>query len=258
MDSSSENDSAISEIDEEQIFDEDITSKEIHGGNGDIRFNSKAEEIKINNGEHTIYINNHIENLQIFGGQNELHIKDSIDNLVILGGKSTIYVYDKKNIKVYKFYIKGGLHSIDILSYVHKIEIVGGIVTIKCNYSNSKIDKIIAIGGVKNITFNKITNKCQKNFKGGESNLNCTDIVKEIPKSILYSDKVISPSNILDNKKTELCSICVDDFVKNNKAYILPCKHFFHIVCLSKWFQGKKNRVCPNCKFKVISKLKET
>ena len=249
--------SESSDIDEEQIFNEYIFFKEIMGGNGDLIFNSKAKNIKIYEGNHNISIHGYIENIYFFGGLKELHIKAPIDNLTIIGGKSTIYVHDSNDTKVNKLYIKGGEHKIEIFSFVHKIETFGGDITIKCNYLKSKVDKITTFGGTRNIYLNNITNKCQKNNKGGIFNLNLTDVIKEIPKFIEDIGNLISPSTIKDDKKDELCSICMENYKKKSIGYILPCKHFFHVNCLNQWFKGKKSRFCPNCKFKVKSKLSE-
>ena len=202
-----------------------------------------------------IKIANHMENLQMIG-ERELHIKAPVDNITIHGGKTKIYIHDINNAKVYKIYIKGGENKIEILSYVHKLEIYGGCTTIKCNYINSKIDKIITIGGTRNIYLNPATNKCMKNVKGGICDFHTTQ-PEEPPISLIYKDGEgsIAPTIYNKKKKDELCSICVDNYIKQNEVYVLPCMHIFHKECLLAWFKGKKHKLCPNCKFEVKNKI---
>lgn len=240
------------------IFNEYIDTKIIGGSNitSDIFFNAKAKDIRILGGKHVIRISDNIENLLLTGGEEEVHIKAPIEYLTIVGGKSTIYVHNINNSKVNKFYIKGGEHKIEILSYVHKLEIYGGINTIKCNYINSKIDKIITIGGKRNIYLNQTTNKCIKNVKGGICDFHTTD-PEEPPIYLIFKEGLgtIYPSIYNNKKKDDICSICVDNFKKNNQIIILPCMHIFHVYCLKAWFKGKKSKLCPNCKFEVRNKI---
>lgn len=51
------------------------------------------------------------------------------------------------------------------------------------------------------------------------------------------------------NKSTRSCIFCQDEFEKNQIIRILPCKHYFHNICLKPWF--KKNAICPMCRFNV-------
>ena len=55
-------------------------------------------------------------------------------------------------------------------------------------------------------------------------------------------------SNILksntDTKEDITCYICYDDI--KDGTYMTKCKHYFHTVCISKWFSRKKN--CPYCR----------
>jgi len=43
------------------------------------------------------------------------------------------------------------------------------------------------------------------------------------------------------------CPICLDNFQVGKKAKRLPCKHDFHIPCISKWF--KDHVMCPLCRY---------
>lgn len=48
------------------------------------------------------------------------------------------------------------------------------------------------------------------------------------------------------SKTTEPCSICQDALTLDEEVFTLPCKHAFHIDCLTPW--GKDNNTCPNCR----------
>lgn len=250
-DSISSSSEELSDYDEDKIFNEDLDSKEINGGNGNIIFNAMAKDILINQGNHYILINSYIDKLELFGGKKEVHIKSQIMNLIISGGKTNIYIHDLKDVKVNKINIKGGEHKIYISSFVHKLDIIGGNITVKCNYLNSKIDKITTYGGTRDIYLNSNTNKCLKNTKGGICNFHVTTIDK-VPLKLpdILKEKIISSSNVLKDKESETCTICLNNYKINKKVFILPCKHFFHIECLQKWFKGKKTNFCPNCKYK--------
>lgn len=46
-------------------------------------------------------------------------------------------------------------------------------------------------------------------------------------------------------KKHTTCTICQDDFTKEDNVCILECNHYFHEKCISEW--GKYKPECPNC-----------
>lgn len=246
-----------SEDEEGEInYNNSFDIKEISGGNSNYNFNASGKEVKITGGKHTIVIADHIEIVQIIGCDKELHIKAPVDNIILLGGKSVVYIHNIDKVKVNKLYIKGGDHKLEILSYVHKLEIYGGKTDIKCNYVSSKIDKIIAIGGIRNFHFNATTNKCQKIAKGGICDFHTTEPV-EPPLDFIYKvgGGSISPTLYNGKKKDEICSICISNYKKDEQVYVLPCFHIFHKDCLLAWFKGKKDKFCPNCKYQVKVKI---
>ena len=118
---------------QEERFEEYLESKDIYDGHSLLNFLGKAKNICIKGGYHIIKINSHVENLEIEGGFKELQIKAPVDNLSIRGGKSTIYVHNYGEAKVGKFFVMGGNHIIEIYSYVHDLEIHGGIHEIRCS-----------------------------------------------------------------------------------------------------------------------------
>lgn len=45
----------------------------------------------------------------------------------------------------------------------------------------------------------------------------------------------------------DICAVCLDDFVENDRLRRLPCKHEFHVACIDPWLLTRK-RTCPICK----------
>ncbi|XP_004502393.1 probable E3 ubiquitin-protein ligase XERICO [Cicer arietinum] len=45
----------------------------------------------------------------------------------------------------------------------------------------------------------------------------------------------------------ECCCVCLCGFEANQEVSELACKHFFHRVCLDKWFDNKHS-TCPLCR----------
>ena len=50
-----------------------------------------------------------------------------------------------------------------------------------------------------------------------------------------------------ENYKQECCTICMANFVSNNKIPQLACGHDFHWKCLERW-ATKHHKICPICK----------
>ena len=241
---------------EEIRFEQYLESKEIYDGHNLLNFLGQAKNINIKGGYHIIKINSHVENLDIEGGFKELQIKAPVDNLTIHGGKSSIFIHNYGDAKVTKFYIMGGNHLIEIHSYVHELEIHGGINEIKCNYVNSKIDKIKTIGGSRNIYLNPETDKCEKIYESGTCNFQKTEPVNEGDLyQISLEDGDIAPTPYTNPKEDDQCSICLDNYLKDNKVYFLPCTHHYHKDCLRKYFETKPEKKCPLCQHKIENRL---
>ena len=51
-------------------------------------------------------------------------------------------------------------------------------------------------------------------------------------------------TNSMDSEST--CIICLDEFKLKDKLRCLPCKHFFHDICITDWL--KRNETCPLCR----------
>jgi len=48
-----------------------------------------------------------------------------------------------------------------------------------------------------------------------------------------------------DFKKNDECPICLEELQINDKVYLFPCCHYFHIKCFNEWFLKKS--FCPVC-----------
>lgn len=43
------------------------------------------------------------------------------------------------------------------------------------------------------------------------------------------------------------CTICLEDFIKEQEVKVTPCKHFFHLQC-AKQLLNNKITICPTCR----------
>ena len=240
---------------EEQRINEYIELKEISGEKTYLNILGGAKTIDIKGGYHKLKINSHVETLKVFGGYREIIVKAPIDNLIIGGGRSIIKVHNYGDAQVNNLEITGGNHDITIYSFVNELTIKGGISKVICNYTNSKINKIRTIGGQREIKLNPNTQKAILENEGGTCNIIKTEIE---PEPVWYKEKLSEadiPITIVseEHKIKESCSICLNEFQKNDKVYFLPCIHCFHVDCLRKWVKTQKN--CPMCKYEFENKL---
>jgi len=57
---------------------------------------------------------------------------------------------------------------------------------------------------------------------------------------------------LIENNLSDKCSICLEDYKKNDKCVKLNCSHIFHKKCLSDWFKNQisksENLNCPLCR----------
>ena len=53
--------------------------------------------------------------------------------------------------------------------------------------------------------------------------------------------------NKINNYK---CSICLNNYLSNEKIRILPCMHYFHSSCVDKWFHESSK--CPLCQYDIL------
>ena len=48
----------------------------------------------------------------------------------------------------------------------------------------------------------------------------------------------------------EECSICLEQFSKDQDAAVTKCKHIYHRTCLQKWMDSHDS--CPTCRHNVV------
>ena len=60
----------------------------------------------------------------------------------------------------------------------------------------------------------------------------------------------VNKPNLID-AGAQSCSICFDDIVEGESVYDIPCKHQFHLQCLEKWLNRRKDS-CPLCRQKML------
>lgn len=68
--------------------------------------------------------------------------------------------------------------------------------------------------------------------------------------------KVIKPYQVTKVKNIDYlinncCSICLENYIINDKIATLGCDHQYHKKCIKKWF--RKKNTCPICRFNVYS-----
>ncbi|WVZ11337.1 hypothetical protein V8G54_015867 [Vigna mungo] len=67
--------------------------------------------------------------------------------------------------------------------------------------------------------------------------------LKTLPAVEKSIDTSLKKSTVL---QTEYCCICLDEFDLNVERYTLPCQHFFHKNCITRWLQICQT--CPMCR----------
>ncbi|KAD2804500.1 hypothetical protein E3N88_37877 [Mikania micrantha] len=59
-----------------------------------------------------------------------------------------------------------------------------------------------------------------------------------------------------EHEEADVCSICLDEFEKNNeKMGRLECGHRFHEGCIKRWLLSKN--VCPMCRSTALTRVAE-
>ncbi|KAG0263964.1 hypothetical protein BG011_007685 [Mortierella polycephala] len=69
------------------------------------------------------------------------------------------------------------------------------------------------------------------------------------PEELIDSIPIYSITTEELDAKTE-CSVCKDEFTKQDTCLKLKCKHVFHQDCIKPWL--KMNGTCPTCRFALV------
>ena len=68
--------------------------------------------------------------------------------------------------------------------------------------------------------------------------------ISDIERPIIILDHIQYDKINQTNQKN--CSICLEEYKKNDNVNILKCNHIFHIHCLNLWLYN--NTTCPLCR----------
>ena len=86
--------------------------------------------------------------------------------------------------------------------------------------------------------------------------LSCFDLIKTCSANCIKSFRIKKKVTIKkvdsddeDNLLNE-CSICLENYKKDDMIIILSCDHNFHESCLKGW--SKNNNSCPHCRGNII------
>jgi len=69
------------------------------------------------------------------------------------------------------------------------------------------------------------------------------DALEKLPK-IKINDEFLKNYNEIAE-----CSVCKEEFKKNDEVHKLPCKHVFHPDCIIPWL--KQHNSCPTCRYEL-------
>lgn len=61
-----------------------------------------------------------------------------------------------------------------------------------------------------------------------------------------YLDRIKNYGRDLMFEADTMCSICLDEFHKDDEVVQLPCTHYFHYKCADLWLE--RNESCPYCR----------
>ena len=86
--------------------------------------------------------------------------------------------------------------------------------------------------------------------------LSCFDLIKTCSTNCIKSfrtKKKVTIKKIDSDDEDNLlneCSICLENYKKDDMIIILSCNHNFHEPCLKEW--TKNNNSCPHCRENII------
>ena len=86
--------------------------------------------------------------------------------------------------------------------------------------------------------------------------LSCFDLIKTCSTNCIKSfrtKKKVTIKKIDSDDEDNLlneCSICLENYKKDDMIIILSCNHNFHEPCLKEW--SKNNNSCPHCRENII------
>ena len=89
----------------------------------------------------------------------------------------------------------------------------------------------------------RLTNELLKNTIDESIKKSITSILYKKP-SDMFIDKC---TRIKEDEESKICSICLNNFKRNELKRTLHCNHEYHKKCIDKWI-NKDNNSCPTCR----------
>jgi hypothetical protein len=103
---------------------------------------------------------------------------------------------------------------------------------------------ILTIASYASCMIWKICKKCDGNNNNDNNNYN--DITL-LPDKSKINKKLIKYTDEMSDKE---CSICLEEFKKDEKLMKIECHHYFHRKCIDDWFNI--NITCPLCRLGLV------
>ncbi|KAG0339996.1 hypothetical protein BG000_000925 [Podila horticola] len=75
-----------------------------------------------------------------------------------------------------------------------------------------------------------------------------------IPMPDVASEEILDTKLEITASLEELCSICLGEYMMNDRIRILPCSHEYHAECVDIWLTHKSTH-CPLCKHDLLSDI---
>ena len=68
-----------------------------------------------------------------------------------------------------------------------------------------------------------------------------------LPDTTKIKKKMVQYTEEMNDRE---CSICLEEFKKDEELIKIECQHYFHGTCINNWF--KTNGTCPLCRLELV------
>ncbi|CAD8145282.1 unnamed protein product [Paramecium octaurelia] len=111
------------------------------------------------------------------------------------------------------------------------------------------------IDGVSQRIWEEVANQYRQEIQSLQLQLWQNSVDKMFQKSNGVPKKYLQKLKMMKmGKSNRQCSICCNQFQKDELIIQLPCKHIYHKSCVDSWLQSSTK--CPNCRSDVLEALK--
>ncbi|CAC5364816.1 unnamed protein product [Mytilus coruscus] len=93
---------------------------------------------------------------------------------------------------------------------------------------------------------------CTKNCREKIEINSCIGKKRRTSMPSFWNTSEVHESQFKKGFKYDTCPVCLEEFVKKEKLWILPCEHGFHVDCIKPWLNEGECK-CPVCKRMIIS-----